>query len=69
MSREEAVKKLTPIKQGLFLVRESNNFLGDYSLSVCGQDKIDHYHIVYHGNKLTIDEETFFENLTQLVEV
>ncbi|KAK2138823.1 hypothetical protein LSH36_2363g00000 [Paralvinella palmiformis] len=69
MSRIEAERKLAPIKRGLFLIRESNNFLGDYSLSVCDNDKIDHYHIVYHGNKLTIDEEAFFENLTQLVEV
>ena len=69
MSKIEAEPKLAPIKRGLFLIRESNNFLGDYSLSVCDNDKIDHYHIVYHGNKLTIDEEAFFENLTQLVEV
>ena len=69
MSKMETEQKLAPIKRGLFLICESNNFLGDYSLSVCDNDKIDHYHIVYHGNKLTIDEEVFFENLTQLVEV
>ena len=34
MSREEAEKKLDVTKDGHFLVRESNNFPGDYTLCV-----------------------------------
>ena len=34
MSRDEAEKKLDISKDGLFLVRESNNFPGDYTLCV-----------------------------------
>ena len=31
--------------------------------------KVEHYHIAYQNNKLTIDEDEYFENLIQLVEV
>lgn len=34
MTREEAEKKLDVTKDGHFLVRESNNFPGDYTLCV-----------------------------------
>ena len=34
MTRDEAEKKLDVTKDGLFLVRESNNFPGDYTLCV-----------------------------------
>ena len=68
MSRSEAEDKLAS-KEGLFLIRESVNFPGDYTLCICAGDKVEHYHIIYSHNKLTIDEEVFFENLTQLVEV
>jgi len=34
MTRDEAEKKLDITKDGLFLVRESNNFPGDYTLCV-----------------------------------
>jgi len=34
MKREEAEEVLQPRKQGLFLVRESNNYPGDYTLCV-----------------------------------
>ena len=34
MSREEAEKKLDITRDGHFLVRESNNFPGDYTLCV-----------------------------------
>jgi c-src tyrosine kinase len=29
---------------------------------------VEHYRVIARNNKLTIDEEEFFENLTQLVE-
>ena len=57
------------MEQGLFLVRESTSFPGDYTLCVCHEGHVEHYHIMYMDNKLTIDEDEFFENLTQLIEV
>jgi len=53
----------------LFLVRESTNFPGDYTLCVCFQSKVEHYRVKYLENKLTIDDEEYFENLGQLVAV
>lgn len=69
MKREQAEEMLTPKEDGLFLVRESNNYPGDYTLCVCSAGKVEHYHIIYKDNKLTIDEDEYFDNLTQLVEV
>lgn len=37
---------LTPAEDGLFLVRESTNFPGDYTLCVCFQGKVEHYRII-----------------------
>ncbi len=54
---------------GLFLVRESTNFPGDYTLCVVFQKKVEHYRVIARNNSLTIDEEETFENLTKLVEV
>lgn len=53
----------------MFLVRESVHFPGDYTLSVYFNKKVERYHIIYRRNKLTIDEEAFFDNLPKLVEV
>lgn len=58
-----------PRDDGLFLVRESTNFPGDYTLCVCFQGKVEHYRVKYLENKLTIDDEEYFENLGQLVDV
>lgn len=60
---------LTPKENGLFLVRESTNYPGDYTLCVCYLGKVEHYRVKYKDNQLTIDDEEFFENLSQLVEV
>lgn len=68
ITREDAEVLLKPRDDGLFLVRESTNFPGDYTLCVCFKDKVEHYRVIYKDNKLTIDEEEFFENLSQLVE-
>lgn len=70
IKREEAEDLLQPRTAGLFLVRESNNFPGDYTLCVVSDElKVEHYHILYENNKLTLDSETYFENLIPLVEV
>lgn len=50
-------------------MRESTNFPGDYTLCVCFQGKVEHYRVKYLENKLTIDDEEYFENLGQLVAV
>ncbi|XP_055375144.1 tyrosine-protein kinase CSK [Condylostylus longicornis] len=67
ISRDEAEHLLQPREDGLFLVRESTNFPGDYTLCVCYQGKVEHYRVKYLENKLTIDDEEYFENLGQLV--
>lgn len=69
ISRDTAEQLLQPRLDGLFLVRESTNFPGDYTLCVCWQKKVEHYRVKYHDRQLTIDDEEFFENLNQLVEV
>ena len=58
-----------PREDGLFLIRESNNYPGDYTLCVCSGDKVEHYRILYDNNQLTIDEEVFFDDLITLVQV
>ena len=69
IGRVEAENLLKPKEDGLFLVRESTNFPGDYTLCVCFGQKVEHYHIIYKNDKLTIDEEEHFDNLIELVEV
>jgi c-src tyrosine kinase len=68
ISRDKAEDLLRPREDGLFLVRESTNFPGDYTLCVCWQGRVEHYRVIYKDNQLTIDEEEYFENLAQLVE-
>lgn len=68
ISREQAEQLLQPRMDGLFLVRESTNFPGDYTLCVCFQNKVEHYRVKYHDRSLTIDDEEFFENLDKLIE-
>ncbi|XP_063990705.1 tyrosine-protein kinase CSK-like [Diachasmimorpha longicaudata] len=68
ISRETAERLLRPREDGLFLVRESTNFPGDYTLCVCFQGRVQHYRVKYKNNQLTIDDEVFFENLALLVE-
>ena len=46
ISREEAEKLLSPREDGRFLVRESTNFPGDYTLCVCFQSKVEHYRVI-----------------------
>jgi c-src tyrosine kinase len=67
ITRDEAEYLLQPREDGLFLVRESTNFPGDYTLCVCFQGKVEHYRVKYLDKKLTIDDEEYFDNLGQLV--
>ena len=69
ISRDTAEKLLSPRADGLFLVRESTNFPGDYTLCVCFEGRVEHYRIIYQDDQITIDEEEYFPNLSKLVEV
>jgi len=60
---------MNPPEDGLFLVRESANYPGDYTLCVAFEGKVEHYHISIKNNQLTVDEETFFDSMVKLVEV
>jgi c-src tyrosine kinase len=68
ISREDVERLFCPKTDGLFLIRDSTAFAGDYTLSVCFKDRVEHYHIMYANNKLTIDNEGFFKNLEDLVQ-
>ena len=69
ISRDTAETLMHARKDGLFLVRKSTNFPGDYTLSVCSEGRVEHYRIIYQDDQITIDEEEYFPNLTKLVEV
>ena len=60
---------MNPPEDGLFLVRESANYPGDYTLCVAFERKVEHYHISKKDNRLTVDDETYFNNMVKLVEV
>uniref|UniRef100_A0AAY4DK52 Tyrosine-protein kinase n=1 Tax=Denticeps clupeoides TaxID=299321 RepID=A0AAY4DK52_9TELE len=68
ITREQAERLLYPPETGLYLVRESTNYPGDYTLCVSCEGKVEHYRIIYLNGKLSIDEEEYFDNLMQLVE-
>ncbi|KAL3866738.1 hypothetical protein ACJMK2_044018 [Sinanodonta woodiana] len=68
IERQKSEELLRPRQDGLFLIRESVNFPGDYTLSVCYENRVEHYRIFYRNDKFTIDEEGYFDNLIQLVE-
>jgi c-src tyrosine kinase len=69
MTREDAEKVLRPPVDGLFLVRESAHYPGDYTLCICMNNTVEHYHIIRKQEKLTIDDDSTFDNLFQLVAV
>ena len=70
ISREQAEALLQHKEDGMFLVRDSVHFAGDYTLSVCFDDHIDHYRIIITNNQLEVDGgDCSFNNLFELVEV
>lgn len=60
---------MSTLEDGLYLVRESANYPGDYTLCVAFESKVEHYHISKKNNRLTVDDETFFSDMIKLVEV
>jgi len=70
ISREQAERLLKPRKVGLYLVRESTNYPGDYTLCVVSpaDGKVEHYRIILSKNsKFTVDEEEYFTSLVDLI--
>ncbi|CAO4360948.1 unnamed protein product [Caenorhabditis nigoni] len=68
ISRENTEKLLRGKPDGTFLVRESTNFPGDFTLCMAYHGKVEHYRIEQtSGGQLTCDKEEYFSNLTQLV--
>jgi hypothetical protein len=67
ITRELAEELLQPRTEGLYLIRESTNFSGDYTLSVVANRLVDHYRIITRGGRISIDEEEFFDSLEQLI--
>ncbi|KAG9266945.1 megakaryocyte-associated tyrosine-protein kinase [Astyanax mexicanus] len=68
ISGPEAVSKLRPMEDGLFLVRESIRHPGDYVLCVSFKQEVIHYRVIYQDSKLTIDSTQHFYNLIDMVE-
>lgn len=70
ISRQEAEDLLQGGEDGVFLIRDSVHFLGDYTLSVCCDKRVDHYRILTRNNLLEVDGgECTFDSLMSLVEV
>lgn len=69
ISGPAAVGKLQPPEDGLFLVRESIRHPGDYVLCVSFSKEVFHYRVIYQDNKLTIDNQQYFYNLIDMIEV
>lgn len=67
ITREKAENLLHLMSDGLFLVRESTNYPGDYTLCVCFESKVEHYRILTSNFQVTIDEEEYFDSLQELV--
>ncbi|KAJ7993164.1 hypothetical protein DPEC_G00269580 [Dallia pectoralis] len=68
ISGPEAVSKLRPLEDGLFLVRESIRHPGDYVLCVSYTSQVIHYRVIYKDNQLTIGDNQYFYNLIDMIE-
>jgi len=69
ISREEVNKLLINGKHlnGTYLVRESTNFPGDYTLCVYNEGQVDHYHIQSRNGKISVDDEVQCDSLDKLI--
>ncbi|KAJ2949679.1 hypothetical protein O0L34_g15606 [Tuta absoluta] len=73
VSRERAEALLSGSADGVFLVRESTNFPGDHTLCVRYRGHVEHYRVKWatapdsQTQRLTIDDEEFFDNMTDLI--
>jgi len=71
ISRDRAEQLLANEDFGTFLIRESEHYPGDYTLSIKDELKPQHYRIKcdLNTNICTIDDEIFFPDLRLLVQV
>uniref|UniRef100_A0AC35TQL0 Tyrosine-protein kinase n=1 Tax=Rhabditophanes sp. KR3021 TaxID=114890 RepID=A0AC35TQL0_9BILA len=68
ISRERTEKILATTANGTFLIRESTNYPGDYTLCLSFDGKVEHYRIhLLENSHYTCDHEAVFPNLIQLV--
>ncbi|UJR23871.1 hypothetical protein I4U23_026843 [Adineta vaga] len=70
ITRQRAEQLLLNESIGTFLVRESEHFPGDLTLSIKDDNRIQHYRIKFDliSRSYTIDDESFFSNLHSLVQ-
>uniref|UniRef100_A0A914YU23 Tyrosine-protein kinase n=1 Tax=Panagrolaimus superbus TaxID=310955 RepID=A0A914YU23_9BILA len=67
ISRDKTEKLLKSRSDGTFLIRNSTNYPGDFTLCVSCNGKVEHYRIYLVNGQLSCDKEEMFDNLTQLV--
>ncbi|XP_071171781.1 tyrosine-protein kinase CSK-like isoform X1 [Mytilus galloprovincialis] len=69
ITREQAEDLLQFKEDGVFLLRDSVHFRGDFTLSVVYYNKVEHYRVILRQNKLEIDGgDCQFQTLIDLVE-
>ncbi|XP_075923769.1 tyrosine-protein kinase CSK-like isoform X2 [Petromyzon marinus] len=68
ISREEAEQLLMPRSDGLFLVRESTNYPGDYTLCVSCGSRVEHYHVACPQGQFSVDPGVNFDSLPKLID-
>ncbi|CAF0911919.1 unnamed protein product, partial [Didymodactylos carnosus] len=69
IQRATAEQLLSDKKFGTFLVRQSEHYPGDYTLSIKDDSKIQHYRVkILSNGSYTVDDEIFFDDLKLLVE-
>jgi c-src tyrosine kinase len=67
ITREKTEKLLRSKSDGTFLIRNSTNYPGDYTLCVSCKGRVEHYRIYLINDQYSCDKEELFDNLTQLV--
>lgn len=65
--RDEAIRRLNECQDGSFLLRNSTNFPGDFTLCLIHERIVENYHVMRKNGKYTIDEEAFFDSLSSLI--
>nr|XP_058956275.1 tyrosine-protein kinase CSK-like [Pocillopora verrucosa] len=54
LSRIKAERLFNPREEGMFLIRNSRNYQGDYALSVCSNKSFHHFDILAHRSEVYI---------------
>ncbi|RDD37190.1 Tyrosine-protein kinase CSK [Trichoplax sp. H2] len=68
ITRDQAESRLKNARDGIFLIRESTHYPGDYSISLSCKNGVQHYRIVHTPtDMMTIDNEVFFTDLEKLI--